>query len=117
MKKILISENSPEQGHMLSLMLKKVGFDVIQKMDLAQLKQQVTQQDVRAVILDIMMPEISGDMLITEIRKIDPMIPIVMITAVTNNEMRIKCMQRGANYYMTKPVSLADMETVFKQYL
>jgi DNA-binding NtrC family response regulator len=56
-----------------------------------------------AVILDVMMNGIGGLGTLRELRKIDPDVPIIMVTAYASLENAIECMKQGALDYITKP--------------
>ncbi|HEY4491285.1 MAG TPA: sigma-54 dependent transcriptional regulator, partial [Acidobacteriota bacterium] len=56
-----------------------------------------------AVILDVMMNGIGGLGTLRELRKVDPDIPIIMVTAYASLENAIECMKQGAFDYITKP--------------
>ena len=56
-----------------------------------------------AVILDVMMNGIGGLATLQELRKSDPDIPVLMVTAYASLENAIECMKQGAFDYITKP--------------
>ena len=61
------------------------------------------------IILDIMLPYFDGFEIATHIRKSDPQIPILFLTAKTTAEDRIKGLQVGADDYLTKPFHLDEL--------
>ena len=66
----------------------------------------VRTQDVELIILDMMMPEISGDKLLDEFNKEKPDIPIIMATCVDSLEKAVECIHHGATEYMVKPIDV-----------
>jgi signal transduction histidine kinase/ligand-binding sensor domain-containing protein/DNA-binding response OmpR family regulator len=74
-----------------------------------------------AIISDIIMPGVSGLELIDMIRKNSKtsQIPIVMLTALSDNEHMVKCMNKGANAFLIKPVDqsylLAIIENILRE--
>lgn len=60
-------------------------------------------------ILDVMMPVMDGLLLGKEIRKLDPSMPIVFVTAKNRKEDRIKGLQQGADDYITKPFEAEEL--------
>jgi DNA-binding response OmpR family regulator len=64
------------------------------------------------VLLDIIMPGMTGMEVLNEIRTTHPDIGVVMITAVTDQDMGNEALQIGADDYITKPVDLDYLETV-----
>lgn len=117
MKTVLIVEDNPHQVHLLEIMLSRFHLLTVQETNIFNILSLVEEKKVDIIILDIMLFEMSGDMMIKEIRVLDKLIPIIMITAITVEEMRIKCLQNGANYYMVKPFSFSDLQAVIRQYL
>ena len=63
----------------------------------------VKNKQYDAVLLDIMMPQMDGIALLKEIKKIDPLLPIIMITGVPSDETVNKAMIFGAYDYIAKP--------------
>lgn len=57
------------------------------------------------IMLDIMMPGISGVEVLKQIRTIDKDIPVIMVSAIDDKDQIIECLNLGANGYITKPIS------------
>src|ERR1051325_4793575 len=70
------------------------------------------ETDYAVVLLDIMMPDISGLDALREIRKLDDPPEVVMLTADTSLSTGIEAMRHGAYDYLTKPATLDEMEAV-----
>jgi DNA-binding NtrC family response regulator len=66
----------------------------------------VKTQDVELIILDMMMPEISGEKLLAEFNSEYPKIPVIMATCINSLEKAVECIQHGAAEYMVKPVDV-----------
>jgi two-component system, OmpR family, response regulator len=60
-------------------------------------------------ILDIMMPEMDGITLASEIRKIEPAIPIIFLTAKSQKDDILEGFRSGADDYITKPFSMEEL--------
>ena len=63
------------------------------------------------VLLDMKMPVMGGIDVLKEIKKIDPRVGVIMVTAVTDVGQAKKTMELGAYDYITKPVNLDYLET------
>src|SRR5262245_28213016 len=63
----------------------------------------VQEKSYDAVILDLMMNGLGGLGTLQEIRKTDPDLPVIMVTAYASLESAIECMKQGAFDYVTKP--------------
>jgi DNA-binding NtrC family response regulator len=61
-------------------------------------------QPVEVILLDLIMPNISGEALLRQINEHFPGVPVIIITAVNNLETAVNCMKFGAVDYMVKPV-------------
>jgi DNA-binding response OmpR family regulator len=64
------------------------------------------------VLLDVNMPEVSGDQVLDRLRAIDPTVPIVMLTANADEDLARSFLRRGAFDYIAKPFQLAALEAV-----
>jgi len=61
------------------------------------------------IILDIMLPFVNGFEVAESVRKSDPQIPILMLTAKTESGDKVKGLEKGADDYMTKPFHLQEL--------
>src|SRR5713226_2786022 len=72
------------------------------------------EADYDVVLLDIMMPDLSGLDALREIRKLEDPPEVVMLTADTSLSTGIEAMRHGAYDYLTKPATLDEMEAVIR---
>ena len=64
------------------------------------------------LLTDIMMPEINGVEVLTEVKKIKPSLKVIMMTAYSTIDKILECEKLGATDYVTKPfISLKDVES------
>lgn len=77
----------------------------------------IRQQTPDVVLLDIMLPDMSGLDLFDEIRRIDSALPVIFITSLSDSDTAIKAMQLGAYDYLVKPLRLEDVRTHIQQAL
>ena len=73
------------------------------------------ESDFDVVLLDIMMPDMSGLEALREIRKLEDCPEVVMLTADTSLSTGIEAMRHGAYDYLTKPATLDEMEAVLRK--
>ena len=73
------------------------------------------ESDYDVVLLDIMMPDLSGLGALREIRKFEDPPEVVMLTADTSLATGIEAMRHGAYDYLTKPATLDEMEAVIRK--
>ncbi|MDR3601724.1 MAG: response regulator [Desulfosporosinus sp.] len=76
-------------------------------------------QDVDLILMDIMMPEMDGYAAMKEIRKEEKFrkIPIIALTAKAMKEDKNKCIEAGANDYLTKPIELDKLISLLRVWL
>lgn len=67
------------------------------------------EQHVDLCILDVMMPVMDGFTLASEIRKLDPAMPVIFLTAKNQKEDRLKGLKIGADDYITKPFEAEEL--------
>src|SRR5262252_4621006 len=71
--------------------------------------------DYDVVLLDVMMPGMSGLEALREIRKLEDPPEVIMLTADTSLQTGIEAMRHGAYDYLTKPATLDEMEAVVRK--
>lgn len=101
--KILVVDDDKEIARLLEIYIKNEGYEPVSAYNgndaLSLLR---TEPDIGLVILDIMMPGMSGIDVIKEIRK-DSQIPIIVLSAKTADMDKIQGLVSGADDYVTKP--------------
>ena len=75
------------------------------------------KNDFSLVILDLKMPDMDGIEVLTEIKKINPSLPVIMITAHGTIDTAIEAMKIGATDYITKPFKLEEIKLQIKKSL
>lgn len=103
MFKILLAEDDLNLGILLMDYLETENFAVKLCKDGAKALKMFQEQHYDLCLLDVMMPKLDGFSLAKEIRKKDPKIPIVFITAKSLKEDKLKGYNLGADDYITKP--------------
>ena len=89
-------------------MLELLGYNVLSakngKIGVEVFKEH--QKEIRAVILDMAMPVMTGDEAYKHLKKLDPQVKVLMATGFTNDERVRKTLDAGANSFMKKPYSI-----------
>jgi DNA-binding response OmpR family regulator len=104
MNKILLVEDDPDFGFMLKQYLELSTFAIdwiAQPNDLTENFQQLADYDL--VILDVMLPQISGFSLAKEINALYPTLPFIFLTAKEQKIDKLTGLKIGADDYVTKP--------------
>ena len=109
--KILIADDEEHLGYMVKFKLEKEGFDVIWKKDGRQALEAVREERPDLVILDVMMPGLTGFEVLEAI-KADPELkdtPVIMLTASGQEADTVKGIDMGAADYIVKPFRPAEL--------
>lgn len=85
------------------------GYRITYCADGRQAQQAINQQEFDLCILDVMLPEIDGFTLAEEIRKYNPHVPILFLTAKSLKEDRLHGLRIGGDDYITKPFSIEEL--------
>lgn len=101
---ILIVDDELKIRSLLALFLKKENFLVAEAANGMEAIRKVEQLQPSLVILDVMLPVVDGMETCREIRKFSD-VPVIMLTARTEEEDRIQGLEIGADDYVTKPFS------------
>ena len=111
MTKILIVEDEPGLVTLLKYNLEKQGFETVEAMDGKVVLQMVSTEQPNLILMDWMLPNVSGIDLCREIRQTHDMkhIPIIMLTARGEEADKVRGLSYGADDYMTKPFSVPEL--------
>ncbi len=107
-KTILIVEDEPKLLEVVSSYLKKEGFNTLEALTANDAIHFIKNNSVDFVILDLMLPDMSGEALCQRIRQTHTL-PILMLTAKVSEEDRINGLSLGADDYMVKPFSPREL--------
>ena len=110
MKKVLVLEDEANIRSFVVINLKRAGYEAIEaetgEEALAQLRR---NPDIKVALLDIMLPDMDGFEVCRRIRASDSKIGIIMLTARTQEMDKITGLMTGADDYVTKPFSPAEL--------
>ncbi len=105
MQKVLIADDEPRIRHLVCDFLKKSGYDTVEAEDGAQALEQFEKNpDTALIILDVMMPEVNGWDVCKKIREQSD-VPILMLTARSQEFDELMGFEAGADDYVVKPFS------------
>lgn len=116
---ILIVDDVPKNIQVLGSILRPLGYKLGFATNGKQAIQWIKEQTFDLILLDIMMPEISGYEVCEEIRKIEAYkdIPVIFLTAKTDSESVVKGFELGAQDYVTKPFEANELLARVKTHL
>lgn len=107
MEQLLIVEDDITLNQGLCKALRDDNRKIVSSINLAQARQQLLLGTVTLVLLDINLPDGSGLDLLKEIKKENPMLPVIMLTANDTDSDIVRGLEQGADDYITKPFSLS----------
>ena len=110
MKKILVLEDEASIRSFIVINLRRAGYDVIEaETGEEALERLRANPDTKVALLDIMLPGIDGFEVCRRIRAMDNKIGIIMLTARTQEMDKVTGLMTGADDYVTKPFSPAEL--------
>jgi len=101
--RILIIDDEPVLQDVLSTLLRREGFQVLQAGTAAEGLRLADEHEIDLVLLDLMLPDRPGLEILKELKARDPETVIVVITAYSSVETAISAMRDGAFHYIPKP--------------
>ena len=120
MKKILTAEDDREINRLICEYLASQGYETLSALNgLDAVRMVREQEDISLLILDLMLPFQSGDMVLTKIREFTD-IPVIVVSAKSDTRSKIDLIRMGADDYLTKPFDLDELlvrvEAVLRRY-
>lgn len=118
-KTILVVDDEKEIRELLRLYIEKDGYTVIQAENGAEALKLAAAAPIDLALIDIMMPELDGYQLIKGLRERGSL-PIIVVSAKTQNHEKILGLDLGADDYVTKPFDplevMARIKAVLRRY-
>lgn len=106
--KILAVDDEQRMVRFIQLNLEQDGFEVVTAYNGKEALEQVRTQLPDLILLDIMMPDINGFEVLKKIREVNN-VPVIMLTAKSEEDDRIQGLELGADDYITKPFSPREL--------
>ena len=107
---ILLAEDDPNLGTILRAYLKQKGCNVFLAIDGEKAVEIFRNEDnIDICVLDVMMPIKDGFTVAQEIKRINPAMPVIFLTAKTLENDKLKGFELGADDYITKPFSIEEL--------
>ena len=117
--KVLVVEDEPQILRLIELELKYEGYDVVTSVDGLQAVKFVKEHNPDLILLDCMLPSLSGEEVCKQVREDGFDQPIIFITAKDSIEDKVKCLDNGADDYIVKPFVadelLARIRAIFRR--
>ena len=107
-QRILVVDDDTAILRLLSTNLKARGYEVLTATDGEEALEAVQKDYIDLIILDIMMPKVDGIQVCRHIREWSD-IPIIILSARGDEHDKVKCLELGADDYLTKPFGIAEL--------
>jgi len=114
---VLVADDDPEIRSLLSIRLKKAGYEVFDAGDGDQTLERIRQKKPDLVVLDVMMPGKNGWEVAKELRRDDELkdIGIVMLTAIGERINEMTSPLYGADAFIDKPFEFSNLEQKIRE--
>jgi two-component system, OmpR family, copper resistance phosphate regulon response regulator CusR len=115
--RLLIVEDDRKLAELAARGLRAEGFLVDLASDGLEGQLCLDALEFDLVILDLMLPKVSGTQLLQSVRKSNPALPVLIITARDATEDKVRHFEAGADDYLTKPFDIAELAARVKALL
>jgi two-component system response regulator HydG len=112
--RILVVDDDSSHRAMLSAVLGEAGYDIIAADGGTAALDELSRRTFHLVLLDIRMSGQSG---IDLLEKIDPDLPVIMMTAYASVETAVEALKKGARDYLTKPLDVDELKLMIARVL
>jgi len=118
-KTVMIVEDEPDAAELFAEMMRVSGFHVLKAHASTPAIRLITQEKPDVIILDIMMPDISGLEILRYMRREADLarIPVVVVSAKSLPSDVQEGLEAGASIYLTKPVGFAELTNAVERAL
>jgi len=113
--KILVAEDEPIMQKTIALRLKKDGHDVIATDNGREALGLISEQNPDLIITDIMMPYASGLEIVGAVKQFEKQIPIIVLSAMGQENVVLEAFNLGADDFITKPFSPNELSMRVKR--
>jgi len=109
--RILVVDDEPHICRLVSRWLEEDGYSCLTASGSHEALEMLERGDISLALVDILMPEMSGMELLSEIReRFGERVAVIILTAVDNHETAIQALEQGAYGYMTKPLKKNEVK-------
>ena len=115
MTKILIVDDEELARGVVRESVSLLGYEVDEAADGIEALERFRSEHHDVVITDLTMPRMDGIELTRELHKVDPLVPVLMLTGRTSLDLKAMAWSRGVVEYLSKPFPLSSLETTLKR--
>jgi two-component system response regulator HydG len=115
--RILVVDDEESHRIMLRAVLRDEGYEVAEATDGAEAVKAVEQQPFDLILLDLRMTTMDGIEALAEVRKISPLVPVLIMTAYASVKTAVEALKAGAFEYLTKPLDTDELKILMEKAL
>ena len=108
-KRILVVEDEAQIARVLQMELEFEGYEVLIEDNGKSGLGSAIKAGVDLVLLDVMLPELSGIEVLRRLRKVNDRLPVILLTARNSTFDKVNGLDQGANDYITKPFEIEEL--------
>jgi DNA-binding NtrC family response regulator len=108
---VLVVDDEPGFVDLLGRGLEKLGYRAVTSVDSRKVADLIRAEAIDVVLTDLYMPGYGGLDLVRRIREEFPKVPVILMTGSSSDETAIDAMKLGAFDYLTKPLSMPQLQT------
>lgn len=106
-KIVLVVDDDLTNRMVLCALLKESGFSTIEAVNGEDAVRVVDEQYIDIILLDVMMPVMDGYQAAKVIKsRLKRFVPIIFVTAMTDEDALVKCVNSGGDDFLTKPITI-----------
>ena len=117
MQTILVVEDDSKIARLLELELKHAGYAVMVATDGRTGLERALADDVDLMLLDVMLPQMSGLEVVRRLKEERPLLPVLMVTARGDRYDKVSGLDLGADDYITKPFEIEEVLARIRAFL
>ena len=102
--RVLVVDDEPDITHLFENFLTDLGYDIFTATEPEEAIELFEKEDFDVAVLDINMPRISGLKLLEQFKQTNPQLIVIMVSAIQDTDIVVKCIQHGAYDYLAKPI-------------
>lgn len=107
--RLLAIDDDAQNLEIIRLALEREGLEILTSQDPEEGFEKFLQTRPRIVLLDLVMPKVSGIEVLERIVNVDPGVDVILITAHYSAESAVEAIQKGASDYLTKPLDIEKL--------
>jgi len=117
MAKILIVDDEARALEALGRALQMMGYETVGVTDPKTAQDLLAKERYDIMIADLIMPEIDGIGILEHCKKVDPDLPVIILTGYGTVKTAVEAMRKGAFDYVTKPYNIDEIDLIIKRAL